>query len=217
MARTILPPSAAPGRALAAARRAAAARRTAAWPQRRRRQRLWRGGSPWMAPAPSSRCRRRWPTGFNAQSGRGGRRAKLWDRRRLQEILYRRGRHRRRLASDRRLGEPPVRGQAARVRRNAGRLRQPRRRGEQPEHVAQCLTVLELKRIWEPAAEGRVSQWNQVRTSFPSRRLALFGPGGSRVPSTTSRSPLSKRRQQPERLQQERRRRWIWSTAMVPT
>ena len=43
---------------------------------------------------------------------------------------------------------------------------------------AQCLTVPELKKIWEPAAEGRVSQWNQVRTSFPSQRLALFGPGG---------------------------------------
>ena len=40
-----------------------------------------------------------------------------------------------------------------------------------------CLTVKELKAVWEPAAEGRVSQWNQIRASFPGQPLALFGPG----------------------------------------
>ena len=40
-----------------------------------------------------------------------------------------------------------------------------------------CLTVKELKAVWEPAAEGKVSQWNQIRASFPAQPLALFGPG----------------------------------------
>ncbi len=40
-----------------------------------------------------------------------------------------------------------------------------------------CLTVNELKAIWEPAAEGREVQWNQVRASFPAQPLRLFGPG----------------------------------------
>jgi len=40
-----------------------------------------------------------------------------------------------------------------------------------------CLTVEELKAVWEPAAEGRTSRWNQVRASFPAQPLVLFGPG----------------------------------------
>ena len=40
-----------------------------------------------------------------------------------------------------------------------------------------CLTVKELKVVWEPAAEGRTSQWNQIRASFPTQPLVLFGPG----------------------------------------
>jgi len=40
-----------------------------------------------------------------------------------------------------------------------------------------CLTVKELKAMWEPAAEGKVKQWNQIRASFPAQPLALFGPG----------------------------------------
>jgi len=40
-----------------------------------------------------------------------------------------------------------------------------------------CLTVQELKTIWEPAAEGQVKQWNQVRPSWPAQPLNLFGPG----------------------------------------
>ena len=40
-----------------------------------------------------------------------------------------------------------------------------------------CLTVQELKAMWEPAAEGKVSQWNQIRASFPAQPLTLFGPG----------------------------------------
>jgi phosphate transport system substrate-binding protein len=40
-----------------------------------------------------------------------------------------------------------------------------------------CLTVSELKTMWEPAAEGKVKQWKQIRASFPAQPLTLFGPG----------------------------------------
>lgn len=39
------------------------------------------------------------------------------------------------------------------------------------------LTVAELKKIWEPAAQGKVNNWNQVRAGFPKASLKLFGPG----------------------------------------
>jgi phosphate transport system substrate-binding protein len=34
-----------------------------------------------------------------------------------------------------------------------------------------------LKKLWEPAAEGKVTNWNQVRSSFPDRPLKLYGAG----------------------------------------
>jgi len=40
-----------------------------------------------------------------------------------------------------------------------------------------CLTVAELKATWDPAAEGKVTQWKQIRPSFPTQPLKLFGPG----------------------------------------
>lgn len=39
------------------------------------------------------------------------------------------------------------------------------------------LSTVELKRIWEPAAEGTVTHWNQVRPGWPERPLALYGRG----------------------------------------
>lgn len=41
----------------------------------------------------------------------------------------------------------------------------------------ECLTVEELKRIWEPEAEGVIMNWNQVREGFPDRPLNLYGAG----------------------------------------
>ena len=41
----------------------------------------------------------------------------------------------------------------------------------------ECLTVDQLKTMWEPAAEGKVTNWNQVDPSFPDRPLGLFGAG----------------------------------------
>jgi phosphate transport system substrate-binding protein len=38
-----------------------------------------------------------------------------------------------------------------------------------------CLTVDELKKIWEPGST--VNDWSQVRAGFPSKELALYGPG----------------------------------------
>jgi phosphate transport system substrate-binding protein len=40
---------------------------------------------------------------------------------------------------------------------------------------ASCLTVAELKRIWEPGS--KVDNWRDVRASFPDVPLKLFGPG----------------------------------------
>jgi phosphate transport system substrate-binding protein len=42
---------------------------------------------------------------------------------------------------------------------------------------ATCLTTGELKKIWEPAAEGKVTTWKQVKDSFPADKLELYGPG----------------------------------------
>ncbi len=39
------------------------------------------------------------------------------------------------------------------------------------------LTVEELKRIWEPEAQGKIVSWSQVRKGFPNRPLRLFGAG----------------------------------------
>jgi len=38
-----------------------------------------------------------------------------------------------------------------------------------------CLTVEELKRIWEPGSA--IDSWSQVRPEWPDVRLSLFGPG----------------------------------------
>jgi phosphate transport system substrate-binding protein len=42
---------------------------------------------------------------------------------------------------------------------------------------ATCLTTDQLKKVWEPAAEGKVTNWNQIDPSFPDQALSLAGPG----------------------------------------
>ncbi|HZF23436.1 MAG TPA: PstS family phosphate ABC transporter substrate-binding protein [Burkholderiales bacterium] len=42
---------------------------------------------------------------------------------------------------------------------------------------AQTLTVAELKKMWEPAAQGKVKIWKQVNPAWPDQPLKLFGPG----------------------------------------
>jgi phosphate transport system substrate-binding protein len=39
------------------------------------------------------------------------------------------------------------------------------------------MTVAELKKIWEPAAQGKITTWNQVRDKWPNAPLKLFGAG----------------------------------------
>ena len=40
-----------------------------------------------------------------------------------------------------------------------------------------CFTVEQLKKIWEPAAQGTITRWNQIDPSWPDEEIHLFGPG----------------------------------------
>lgn len=42
---------------------------------------------------------------------------------------------------------------------------------------AKDITVEELKKMWEPAAEGKITSWKQVRDSWPDKPLTLYGAG----------------------------------------
>jgi phosphate transport system substrate-binding protein len=42
---------------------------------------------------------------------------------------------------------------------------------------ANQLTIAELKKMWEPAAQGKIKTWKQVNPKWPDQPLALFGPG----------------------------------------
>jgi phosphate transport system substrate-binding protein len=42
---------------------------------------------------------------------------------------------------------------------------------------ASSMTVAELKKLWEPAAQGKIKRWNQVRAGWPDREIHLFGAG----------------------------------------
>ncbi|HYG19292.1 MAG TPA: PstS family phosphate ABC transporter substrate-binding protein [Ohtaekwangia sp.] len=42
---------------------------------------------------------------------------------------------------------------------------------------ADKLTVEELKKIWEPSAQGKVTRWNQIRPEWPADEFHLYGPG----------------------------------------
>jgi phosphate transport system substrate-binding protein len=39
------------------------------------------------------------------------------------------------------------------------------------------ITVDELKKIWEPAAQGKITKWNQIRPEWPNEEFHLYGPG----------------------------------------
>jgi phosphate transport system substrate-binding protein len=40
-----------------------------------------------------------------------------------------------------------------------------------------CITVEELKKMWEPDAQGKITNWKQVNPAWPDRNLRLAGPG----------------------------------------
>jgi phosphate transport system substrate-binding protein len=46
-----------------------------------------------------------------------------------------------------------------------------------PKNPLESITVAQLKKMWEPAAQGVVTKWNQVDPSWPGQPLKLFGPG----------------------------------------
>lgn len=42
---------------------------------------------------------------------------------------------------------------------------------------SRTMTVAELKKIWEPSAQGKVIKWNQVNPAWPDEKIKLFGAG----------------------------------------
>jgi phosphate transport system substrate-binding protein len=38
-------------------------------------------------------------------------------------------------------------------------------------------TVEELKKIWEPEAQGKITKWSQIRSTWPDTEFKLYGPG----------------------------------------
>lgn len=39
------------------------------------------------------------------------------------------------------------------------------------------VTLAELKKIWEPSAQGTITHWNQIRPEWPNEEIHLYGPG----------------------------------------
>src|SRR5690606_10227346 len=39
------------------------------------------------------------------------------------------------------------------------------------------MTVEELKKLWSPAAQGKISRWSQIREGWPDKEIHLFGAG----------------------------------------
>lgn len=39
------------------------------------------------------------------------------------------------------------------------------------------LTVEELKKMWEPEAQGKIMKWNQINAKWPAENIKLFGAG----------------------------------------
>ena len=42
---------------------------------------------------------------------------------------------------------------------------------------ATSMTTAELKTLWEPGAQGKITRWSQVRSGWPDREIHLFGAG----------------------------------------
>lgn len=40
-----------------------------------------------------------------------------------------------------------------------------------------AITVAELKKMWEPAAQAKLTKWKQVNSAWPDQMFKLFGPG----------------------------------------
>jgi phosphate transport system substrate-binding protein len=42
---------------------------------------------------------------------------------------------------------------------------------------ASHVTVDEMKRLWQPEAQGQIKKWKQIRSSWPDKEIHLFGAG----------------------------------------
>ena len=43
--------------------------------------------------------------------------------------------------------------------------------------IGDCITVADLKKIWEPSAQGKVMNWSDVKQGWPSQPMKLYGAG----------------------------------------
>ena len=41
----------------------------------------------------------------------------------------------------------------------------------------ESFTVEELRKIWEPSAQGTITHWNQINPEWPAEEIHLYGPG----------------------------------------
>ena len=118
--------------------------------------------------------RRALPEGRREQGQHHGR--DLGHRRRVRALLQGRDRPLRRVAADAAPRGYRLQGQQRRLLAGVhGRERRAHGRREPDNTWATCLTVAELKKIWEPGS--KVNSWRDVRASFPNEPLRLFGPG----------------------------------------
>lgn len=46
-----------------------------------------------------------------------------------------------------------------------------------PSNPIRSMTVAQLRQIWQPSAQGRISNFNQVDPSWPNLAMQLYGPG----------------------------------------
>jgi phosphate transport system substrate-binding protein len=42
---------------------------------------------------------------------------------------------------------------------------------------AGTMTVQELKKLWAPEAQGKITRWSQIRAGWPDKEIHLYGPG----------------------------------------
>lgn len=42
---------------------------------------------------------------------------------------------------------------------------------------SKTITVAELKAMWEPSAQGKITKWNQINPAWPDEKIKLYGAG----------------------------------------